>query len=139
VRHLNNINSDDRWANLKEVEPVVNRKAANKYPGVHWKVRKSQYEVRFYTNGKQTLLGCFDDFKEAVKCKKEADANRKSSNVRTNESLVTDTSVEFDCKYDKWKATARVNGRKLYLGLFPTRDCAIEAQIEAEEKDNMLY
>jgi hypothetical protein len=35
----------------------------------------------------------------------------------TDESVVTDVDVELDVKYDKWKATAWVNGRKLYLGL----------------------
>ena len=133
VRHLNNINSDDRWANLKEVEPVVSRKAANKYPGVHWKVRKSQYEVKFYANGRHVVLGCFDDFNEAVKCKKEADANRKKEMNGLMDESMSSLDVELNVKYKKWGATAMIGGVKVFLGLFITKESAVEAQINAQQ------
>jgi hypothetical protein len=144
LRHLNKKNADDSWDNLKEVVPLFKRKVPNiadkppgKYPGIHWRVRKAHWEVKFYTNGRHIILGCFDTFDEAVECKKEADNNRNSDYNYTDESVVTDVDVELDVKYDKWKATAWVNGRKLYLGLFPTRDSAIKAQTEAEQEDEL--
>jgi hypothetical protein len=45
IKHLDGNNLNESWDNLEEVVPMNKNK---KYPGVYWRVRKSQYEVKFY-------------------------------------------------------------------------------------------
>jgi hypothetical protein len=60
---LNKKNADDSWDNLKEVVPLFKRKVPKiadkppgKYPGIHWRVRKAHWEVKFYTNGLPSVI-----------------------------------------------------------------------------------
>jgi hypothetical protein len=130
IKHLDGNNLNESWDNLEEVVPMNKNK---KYPGVYWRVRKSQYEVKFYANGRHVVLGCFDDFNEAVKCKKEADANRKKEMNGLMDESMSSLDVELNVKYKKWGATAMIGGVKVFLGLFITKENAVEAQINAQQ------
>ena len=140
LKHLNNKNDDDRWENIQENTPTVVGKSQNKnkdskYPGVYWRARKSHWEVQFYTNGRQNVLGYFDKFEDAVECKRKADLGRKTDSAVKDGGVAADVDLELDVRYNKWKATAWVNGCRVYLGLFATREEASDARIEAQAKD----
>jgi hypothetical protein len=42
-------------------------------------------------------------------------------------------NVELDVKHKKWGATAMIGGVKVFLGLFITKENAVEAQINAQQ------
>lgn len=60
----------------------------------------------------------------AENCQNVAATKRSKSGVR---------GVDFHIKTGKWRATIRVFGRQVHLGLFVDMDCAIAARLRAEQ------
>ena len=61
-----------------------------------------------------------------------------SENARNSKHRDNNTSghigVNFEVRGSKWTANIKVDGKKIYLGRFPTKDEAIEARKKAEIK-----
>lgn len=93
VRHLNGVNSDNHWENLKVCKPVVREEEAQvasvKVPkpdktsvrGIHFLRDVRKYTLTMKVDGEIKVVGEFDEFKEAFllksKIEKEAIEERK--------------------------------------------------------------
>ena len=80
IDHINGVRSDNRWINLREVtrsengmnmkKPATNRSGVI---GVFWNTGKGKWTARIKINQKTKHLGDFNDFKEAVTARKDAE------------------------------------------------------------------
>lgn len=74
VDHINQIKNDDRWINLRDIEPIKNswnrpiyKTNKSGYTGVIWQKSCNKWQVLCRSNGKQVYLGLYDDVHEAGK------------------------------------------------------------------------
>lgn len=79
VDHINRKRHDDRWENLREADfsqNAANNKlsTSNKsgFKGVSWDKRLKRWRVRVSIDGKQQLIGYFEDFELAELAASEA-------------------------------------------------------------------
>lgn len=80
VDHINGDRADNRWANLRAAYPALNsrntRLADSNSSGVHgvgWHKATGKWRARITLFGKQSHLGCFSSFGEAVAARKAAE------------------------------------------------------------------
>lgn len=80
VDHINGIRFDNRWINLREASTSENQKNAsmrsdNKsgVTGVQWYKKLSKWVARITSDGEKIHLGYFDDIKDAIKARKQAE------------------------------------------------------------------
>ncbi len=74
IDHINCIKNDNRWKNLREATKSQNMQNSKKqlnctsgYKGVDFYKNYNKWRARIKINGKETLLGYYDDIKEAKK------------------------------------------------------------------------
>lgn len=79
VDHINGDKLDNRIANLRDVDPSMNlRNALGKsnntsgVTGVNWRDDKRKWRARIMVNYKETTIGHFDTFEEAVAAREAA-------------------------------------------------------------------
>ena len=80
VDHINNCGCDNRKVNLRLATPG-NQKAnsglrtnnTSGVVGVSWDKSTGGWRARIHVNGKDTYLGCYNDFEEAVKARRLAE------------------------------------------------------------------
>ena len=79
VDHENQVRSDNRWSNLREVDRSGNQKnrSINKnntsgFTGVRWHAGKEKWEVTISHNASRFYLGSFKDKSEAITARKAA-------------------------------------------------------------------
>jgi len=80
IDHLNQNPSDNRVANLRNVEHAVNAKnrclSSNNttgYPGVGYDKTRNVWRVRINIDGKRKTIGSFADKADAIACRKQAE------------------------------------------------------------------
>ena len=80
VDHENGIYSDDRWENLKATTHTGNQRNMKKskanisgVTGVCFNSGKNKWQATIGVNGKSKVLGRFDDFNDAVACRKQGE------------------------------------------------------------------
>lgn len=80
IDHRNNNKADNRKLNLRQATASQNtmNRAIRKdnitgCTGVYWNKQKNKWVANIVFGGKQIYLGSFDDFKDAVKTRKEAE------------------------------------------------------------------
>jgi hypothetical protein len=79
IDHINHDTLDNRRSNLKVIttqKNSLNRKGANKNSktgirNVIWSERDKKYIVQLQINGKNTVIGMFDNIEDAAKCAEE--------------------------------------------------------------------
>jgi hypothetical protein len=69
VKHINGINSDNRWTNLR----LLSTNKTSGYTGVTWSKSNSKWVAQIGVKGKAKHLGLFTDLEEAVRVRKEAE------------------------------------------------------------------
>ena len=81
IDHINHIRDDNRICNLREVTRLENhqnkkmdKRNKSGVPGVHWNKGLGKWMVRIGMNGTRKHLGYFENFEEAVKIRKQAEA-----------------------------------------------------------------
>lgn len=74
VDHINGIEDDNRWCNLRDVEPVINSENrgvwstnTSGYRGVVWNKRVGKWQVLCRYRGKQLYMGLYDEIEEAAR------------------------------------------------------------------------
>lgn len=84
IDHINHNGCDNRLENLREVNNLENsrNKTRNKnntssVMGVYWLKPYNLWQARIRVNGKHISLGCYKDFNEAVKARKEGERKYK--------------------------------------------------------------
>ena len=80
IDHINQEKSDNRWVNLRCATSRENsmnmprrRDNSSGHTGVYWCKRDKAFLAQIRIEGKQIALGYFDDFFEAVCCRKSAE------------------------------------------------------------------
>jgi len=81
VDHINQISTDNRWANLRDVSDAENRKNRTRQSnntsgvqGVYWHTGTGKWRARLWVNKKSVSGGLFNTFEEAVARRKELEA-----------------------------------------------------------------
>lgn len=84
IDHVNHNRSDNRIDNLREVEhkencrnKTLNKNNTSGVEGVYWLAQYNVWQARIRVNGKHVSLGCYKDFNEAVKARKEGERKYK--------------------------------------------------------------
>lgn len=84
IDHVNHNRSDNRIENLREVEhkencrnKTLNKNNTSGVTGVYWLAKYNVWQARIRVDGKHISLGCYKDFKEAVKARKEGEHKYK--------------------------------------------------------------
>lgn len=79
IDHINGVRSDNRWYNLQSVSHAINlRNSAGKscntsgVTGVSWRPTRGKWRARIMVDGKETTLGHFSDFHDAVAARQSA-------------------------------------------------------------------
>ena len=72
IDHINNIRSDNRWANLRVASSVENslnrsisRRNSSGVKGVHWSKEKCKWLVQIKAGGQRVQIGSFEDIELA--------------------------------------------------------------------------
>ena len=80
IDHINGDCSDNRWKNLRKVskaENIKNQKIQKNntsgVSGVCWNKNFNKWIVRINVDGREIYLGCFENFEDAVKVRKNAE------------------------------------------------------------------
>ena len=80
INHRNQDKTDNRIQNLEVLNHADHsrkqpkrRDCSSGCTGVSWDKTNQKWQVHISINGKQTTIGCFVDFDEAVKCRKAAE------------------------------------------------------------------
>lgn len=80
IDHINNIRSDNRWCNLREVDHQQNMKnqllsSRNKsgHCGISIDKGMKKFRVEIAVHGKKKYLGCFEKLEEAIAVRKNAE------------------------------------------------------------------
>lgn len=97
--------------------------------GVSWNSKRCQFEAYISAEGKKKLhLGWFDNKEDAVKARKEAEK-------KYYDPLIEEIEISGVHKLQngKWRAVIRENLKTKSLGVFETREEAVEARKEAEK------
>lgn len=143
------INQRDIFKIKSNATPVPKTK------GVIWLNTRNKWRVCVRFNGKNIVLGYFDEFHEAqeVRLKADLDINKykkygklpKDSIIR-HESIGEDmyevdkirqsnvVGVNWDKRRNKWRARIKVNGKCVSLGSYSTMEEAEEARRQGEIK-----
>lgn len=74
IDHINGVRDDNRWCNLRDVEPYINSQNQRKpqknntsgYVGVSWNKAKKKWHASIRLNCKTIHLGDFDDVHKAA-------------------------------------------------------------------------
>ncbi len=81
IDHINHDATDDSAANMREVSLIENRRNYSRQinntsgvPGVSWSKQKGKWKATIKAGGKERHLLLTDDFDEAVKARKQAEA-----------------------------------------------------------------
>ncbi len=81
VDHIDHDRTNNSWSNLRSVSPAENNKnmsiRSDNSSGVHgvdWKERDNRWRARIYVDGKESHLGYFAEFSDAVNARKNAEA-----------------------------------------------------------------
>lgn len=80
IDHINGDRSDNRWANLREANWLINSKN-RKTPitntsgvmGLQWNRKINKWMAKITNKGKQYHLGCFENKQDAIKARKDAE------------------------------------------------------------------
>jgi len=80
IDHINHESSDNRWCNLRSVSPTMNHRNRALAPnntsgvtGVGWHKGTCKWKASITTGGKKKHLALFEDWFEAVCCRKSAE------------------------------------------------------------------
>lgn len=97
--------------------------------GVSWNSKRCQFEAYISAEGKKKLhLGWFDNKEDAIKARKEAENKYYGPLIEEIE-----ISGVHKLQNGKWRAVIRENLKTKSLGVFETREEAVEARKEAEK------
>ena len=80
IDHISGDSLDNRWANLREATQLENNRncriqANNKsgFRGIHWRSRRSKWEVRIRHDGRRYGCGLFENLEDAILARLEAE------------------------------------------------------------------
>jgi hypothetical protein len=149
IDHDNGDGSDNRILNLKDAGKIGNarnrRKPRNNKSGVcgvNFDGKRRKWRVQVYEGAKRKHIGRFDDFDAAVAARKEFEKNNgysESHGVRNKCEYVPvkrgakkDAGVRYIKKYSRWNTRATVNGKRISIGMFDSKEEAMEAKAAVE-------
>lgn len=140
VDHINGVKSDDRLENLRIVTSRSNTTTCfradkgsltSRFSGVYWHKRDLAWVSSITYEGTQVYLGYFNSETEASKAYDKALflINDGSFNIHDYKPMHTSShkGVYFNKKSDKWVARITLNGKRHYIGTFPTEILAHQA------------
>ncbi len=86
IDHINGKKADNRIVNLREATNAQNhcnrgaqKNSSTGVKGVYWFKPNRQWKAQIVVNGKSIVLGYFDDFKSAVRSRKDAEEEYQGS------------------------------------------------------------
>ena len=151
VDHINGDKSDDRVDNLRLVTQRANASTcfrsnkgsfSSEYIGVDWHKKVSKWRTRIKHNGANVHLGYYDTEIEASNAYQEALSKVKDGSFNSDDYKPKFTSecrgVTFHKATNKWQAQIMINGKRKYLGLFPTDTLAHQAYLKAKKEHNLF-
>lgn len=147
VDHINGDTHDDRVENLRIVTSRENNSIcfrsnddsfSSKHIGVSWNKKRGKWVSQINYKGSVVYLGLFtceleasDAYQLALSKIEDKSFNKKDYNPkRTSEYK----GVSFNTADKKWRADITINGKRQYLGYFPTELQAHQAYKDKYEK-----
>ena len=133
VDHIDNIKINDILSNLQLISNRENcskdkfrKNYTSKYIGVSWCDNIKKWRSVMHINGKNENFGYYNSEIEARNI-----YNKNLFNLNNNLDLIYQikerikyTGVSFIFKIKKWKARVTINKKRIYLGLYKTKDLA---------------
>jgi HNH endonuclease len=148
IDHINQDKTDNRISNLREVTRLENCRNSplrpnntSGYCGVVWDKSRQVWVARIIEGGREKFLGYFNNKEDAAEARKQAE---QRLGFHENHGAISDNGamlrtradvlrgVSLDC--DKWRASMRLNGATIHLGMFEDWFDAICARKSAENR-----
>jgi YHS domain-containing protein len=134
VNHKNFNRLDNRLENLEVITHRENTnrkhiKSKSKYVGVQWSSNINKYRAVILINGKDKILGQFDDEKEASNYYEKALISLKNgSEIEVKRAVFSSKykGVTFFKSRKKWLARIKVDNKWKFVGYFDTEELAKE-------------
>lgn len=149
VDHINGDKIDDRLVNLRVVTNRENcttcfrtnsNTLSSSHVGVIWVSRDEIWRSKITYKGSQVIIGYYKDEKDASDSYQKALLKIKTNTFNPDDYAPVFSSkhkgVSFHKAAQKWQAYITINGKRKYLGLFPTELEAYQARLKAEQEIN---
>ncbi len=131
IDHLNGVRDDNRLENLEYVDNRENVIRGIKMKGrklpIGVRLVKGKYCARIKVNGQQYALGGFDAPEEASLAYQRASKDLDNIEQYATKVNVNPYGVGVYKAYNKYHATIRKNGKRVFVGAFFTPEEAVEA------------
>jgi hypothetical protein len=148
IDHENGDGSDNRLSNLKDSNRSKNsrnrRRSRNNNSGiggVHFDGKR--WVVQGYEGEKRICIGRFTEFDAAVIARKEYEKKNgysedhgireaKCDYVPVKKGTKKDAGVRYVEREAKWNARATMNGKRMFIGMFDSKEEAMKAKAAVE-------
>ncbi len=148
IDHVDQVKSNNALCNLREATNTDNQKNTplhkNSFSGttgVTWYRPTRKWLATIKSNGKRIHLGYFSNKKDAEAARLAAEGRLGFSRLhgqprpaQREPSRSERSGVHFHVRGNRWYARLYVDGRRLYLGCFATKEEALAARHAAEIK-----
>lgn len=148
IDHVDQVKSNNALCNLREASNADNQKntslrknSSSGTTGVTWYRSTRKWLAKISSNGKRIHLGYFSNKKDAEAARLAAEDRLGFSRLhgqprpaQRKPSGSERSGVHFHVRVNRWYARIYVDGRRLYLGCFVTKEEAIAARKAAEVK-----